>query len=82
MQDYKKVSLAIVAGTTLYAIYKYSKLSGKEREDLWTSFKEIGKKLVDNIVPLTFKDRLAKNDSIDSHPDYDKTIGQTSLMRL
>jgi hypothetical protein len=57
-------------------------LSSREREIFLTSLKEAGKKLVNRIVPLTLKDRLAKNDSIDSHPDYDKTIRETMLMRI
>ena len=74
MQQNKKIALLLFTGIAAYAIYRYSKLTDEKKAGIWISLKETGKKIVGNIVPNDIKDRLAKEDSIDSHPDYGKVL--------
>ena len=81
MDDYKKVSLLLVAGVVACAAYQYSRMSRKKKDALWVNMKESGKQLVNKIVPQNVKDRLAKGDSIDNHPSYGRFLPEP-LVRL
>ncbi|HMJ47358.1 MAG TPA: hypothetical protein VK498_08510 [Ferruginibacter sp.] len=74
MQQNKKIACAVLAGIAVYAFYRYSRLSDEKKAGVLIILKETGKKIVGNIVPNKIKDRLAKNDSIDNHPDYGKIL--------
>ena len=74
MQKNNKIACLLVTGIAVYYIYRYSKLSSEKKSAIWVSLKETGKKIVGNVVPNDFKDKLAKKDSIDSHPAYGKTF--------
>ena len=74
MDKNTKIACLVLAGITTYAIYRYTKLSNEKKAGVWISLKETGKMIVGNLVPTTVKDKLAKNDSIDNHPNYGKTV--------
>jgi len=74
MQENKKIAMLIVAGIAAITFYRYSRMSPGKKAEVWVILKETGKKLVGNLLPNTLKDRLAKNDSIDNHPEYGKIV--------
>lgn len=74
MLENKKITWLIVASAATLAFYRYSRMSSEKKEKNWITLKETGKKIVGNLLPNKLKDKLAKNDSIDNHPEYGKII--------
>jgi hypothetical protein len=56
-----KIGALIIGGLAAYAYYRFSKMDGKEREDMINNLKQKGKKLYDDYFPSEVKDTIQKN---------------------
>jgi len=53
----------LLAGLAAFAYYKYSKMTPEERRNMFDSLKAKGKKLVDDYVPDSIKEKFMKQGS-------------------